>query len=50
MNDDNKVMVLHFEDWQKRMVKNYLGVECDYLEMPIEKAVIDLGGIKSEQW
>jgi hypothetical protein len=35
--DDKNVVVLYLEDWQKRMIKDFLGVECDYWEVPVEE-------------
>ena len=35
--DDKKVVVLYLEDWQKRMIKDFLGVDCDSWEVPIER-------------
>ena len=34
--DDKNVVVLYLEDWQKRMIKDFLGADCDYWEVPIE--------------
>jgi len=33
-----KTLVLYLEDWQKRMVKDVLGVDCDTYEVQIGKA------------
>ena len=33
-----KLVVLYLENWQKRMVKDFLGVDCDVWEVPIESA------------
>ena len=30
-----KTLVLYLEDWQKRMVKDFLGVDCDTYEVEI---------------
>ena len=30
-----KTVVLYLEDWQKRMVKDYLGIDCNKYEVPI---------------
>lgn len=35
-----KTVVLYLEDWQKRMVKHCLGIDCDTFEVPIEHPVI----------
>lgn len=32
------VVVLYLENWQKRMIKDFLGVECDIWEVPVEEA------------
>lgn len=37
LNDKN-VVVLYLENWQKRMIKDFLGVECDRWDIPIEEA------------
>lgn len=29
------VVVLYLEDWQKRMIKDFIGVECDRWDLPI---------------
>jgi len=36
IRDGKKVIVLYLEDWQMRMVKDFLGVECDKWEVPVE--------------
>lgn len=33
-----KTVVLYLEDWQKRMVKDFLGVECNTYEVEIGKS------------
>jgi len=35
-----KTIVLYLEDWQKRMVKDCLGIDCNTFEVPIEHPVI----------
>ena len=35
-----KTVVLYLEDWQKRMVKDILGVDCDTYEVPIEDPMV----------
>ena len=37
LRDDKNVVVLYLEDWQKRMIKDFVGTDCDYWEIPIEK-------------
>ncbi len=32
-----KYLVLYLTDWQKRMVKDFLGVDCNTYQIPIEK-------------
>lgn len=29
------IVVLYLEDWQKRMIKDFIGVECDRWDLPI---------------
>jgi hypothetical protein len=36
--DDKNVVVLYLEDWQKRMIKDFLGLECDRWEVLVEDA------------
>jgi hypothetical protein len=38
-DDGVKTVVLYLEDWQKRMVKNFLGVDCDTYTVKLEKPV-----------
>ncbi len=33
----SKVFYLYLTDWQMRMVKDFLGVECDGMEIPIKE-------------
>ncbi|MGD8780904.1 MAG: hypothetical protein PVH88_18305 [Ignavibacteria bacterium] len=33
-----KVVYLYLTDWQMRMVKDFLGIECDGMEIPVEDA------------
>jgi len=35
MIDGENVIVLYLEDWQKRMIKDFLGVDCDRWDVPI---------------
>jgi hypothetical protein len=35
MIDGKKVVVLYLEDWQKRMVKDFVGIECDRWVVPV---------------
>jgi len=37
IRNGGKTVVLYLEDWQKRMVKDFLGVECDTYEVTIGK-------------
>jgi hypothetical protein len=30
-----KTVILYLEDWQKRMVKDHLGIDCNSFEVPI---------------
>ena len=38
-----KVLILYLTDWQRRMVKDFLGVDCHYWEVPIGDPVIRYG-------
>jgi hypothetical protein len=40
-----KTLVIYLEDWQKRMVKDFLGVACDSWEVPVEDPVVPKYGI-----
>jgi hypothetical protein len=44
-----KVVVLYLEEWQKRMIKDFLGVECDHWEIPIEEVPIYMYGVPSAE-
>jgi hypothetical protein len=33
-------LVSYLEDWQKRMVKDFLGVDCHTYEVPVEDPVV----------
>lgn len=35
-----KTLVLYLEDWQKRMIKDFLGADCDTYEVPVEDPVV----------
>ena len=35
-----KTLVLYLEDWQKRMIRDFLGVDCDTYEVPIEDPMV----------
>jgi len=35
---DKLVIVLYLEDWQKRLIKDFLGKECDTWDVPIKEA------------
>ncbi|MCZ7398088.1 MAG: hypothetical protein O8C62_00140 [Candidatus Methanoperedens sp.] len=32
-----KFIVLYLTDWQKRMTKDFLGTDCNYIQVPIDK-------------
>ncbi|MDQ1252520.1 MAG: hypothetical protein QG646_1641 [Euryarchaeota archaeon] len=36
--DGKNVVILYLENWQRRMIKDFLGVECDIWEFPVEEA------------
>ena len=36
--DGKNVVILYLENWQRRMIKDFLGVECDRWEFPVEEA------------
>ena len=40
-----KTLILYLEDWQKRMIKDFLGVDCDTYEVAIEDPVVLKYGI-----
>jgi hypothetical protein len=35
----NKVVVLYLEDWQRNMIKDFLGVDCDRWEIPVDGSI-----------
>jgi hypothetical protein len=45
MRNGKQVVVLYLEDWQQRMIKDFLGVDCDQWEVPIEKGPVFLYGV-----
>jgi len=45
--DGVKTVVLYLEDWQKRMVKDFLGADCDTYEVKLEGEPILRYGIPS---
>lgn len=36
---------LYLENWQMRMIKDYLGIDCDAIEIPMQPPIIALYGI-----
>ena len=40
--DNKKVVVLYLEDWQQRMIKDFLGVDCDRWDIPIDNGPVML--------
>ncbi len=36
--DGENVVVLFLEGWQKRMIQDFLGVDCDAWNIPVEEA------------
>jgi hypothetical protein len=40
--DNKKVVILYLEDWQQRMVKDFLGVDTDTWEVPIGGEIIPM--------
>jgi|GEM_PF-609428 hypothetical protein len=36
--DDENVVILYLEDWQKRLIHDFLGVHCDHWHVPVEVA------------
>jgi hypothetical protein len=43
-----KYIVLYLTDWQKQMVKDFLGVDCNYYQIPIEKKppIVPMYGVR----
>jgi hypothetical protein len=39
INDGENVVILYLEDWQKRMIHDFLGVHCDHWHVPVEVAM-----------
>lgn len=39
IRNDKKVVMLYLEDWQKRMIKDFLGADCDAWEVTIEEGM-----------
>lgn len=37
-----KFVILYLTDWQMRMVKDYLGSDCHYLEIPVKDVPVVL--------
>ena len=35
-----KTLVIYLEDWQKRMIKDFLGFECDSWEVPVADPLV----------
>jgi hypothetical protein len=44
-----KTLVLYLEEWQKRMVKDFLGVDCDTYTVQVEKPVTTKYGIPTHE-
>ena len=38
IRDGKNVVILYLTNWQRRMIKDFLGMECDRWEVPMEKA------------
>lgn len=39
-SNGKKVIYLYLEDWQMRMVKDFLGIDCDGMEIPVEHPIV----------
>jgi|WetSurMetagenome_2_1015567.scaffolds.fasta_scaffold448031_2 hypothetical protein len=39
IRDGKRVVILFLENWQKRMIKDFLGADCDSWEVPIEEGI-----------
>ena len=37
-----KTVILYLEDWQKRMIKDFLEIDCDTWEIPLEGEITAL--------
>ena len=44
-----KTVVLYLEDWQKRMIKDFLGLDCDTYEVRIETPPVMKYGIPTRE-
>ena len=42
---EKKRFFLYLTDWQMRMVKDFLGIECDGMEIPLEPKNVLLYGV-----
>lgn len=38
LRNGKNVVILYLEDWQRRMIKDFLKVDCDTWEVPVEEA------------
>ena len=43
--EGKRVIYLYLADWQMRMVYDFLGVECDGMEIVVEDPIIHLYGV-----
>jgi len=44
-----KTVVLYLEDWQKRMVKDFLGIDCNTYEVAIEDPALFRYGVPTSE-
>ena len=44
-----KTVVLYLEDWQKRMVKDFLGVDCNTYEVPLSDPSVFKYGVPTSE-
>jgi len=47
IRNEKNVVFLFLENWQKRMIKDFLGADCDSWEVPVEEGVKVMYGIPS---
>ena len=49
LRNEVRTVVLYLEDWQKRMVKDFLGIDCDTYEVRIESPSVMEYGVPTHE-
>ncbi|HEX3030289.1 MAG TPA: hypothetical protein VHT34_13560 [Clostridia bacterium] len=47
--DGKRVVYLYLEDWQMRMVKDFLGFDCDGIEIPVVPPIVAMYAVHTHK-